>query len=221
MSDCWLSKYCNQIDCDKFCIRKYKTNYLFDEAYISIKQRIPITLYPETKEDEEEYTKLSKLSSNIIDFVQGGCNLYLHSKNCGNGKTSWALRFAQKYIDKIWATSSLKCRVLFINVPRFLIALKDNISNKSDYVEHIKENVLNCDLVIWDEIGTKGLTEFEHENILNIINARLDSGKSNIYTSNLDDVALQESVGDRLYSRIKYYSIDIEFKDGDKRGISV
>ena len=109
--------------------------------------------------------------------------------------------------------------MLFINVPRFLLSLKDNISEKSDYVQHIKENVLTCDLVIWDEIGTKSLSTFEHENVLNLVNARIDSGKSNIYTSNLTNDELHTAVGDRLYSRIVELSSDIELVGSDKRGL--
>ena len=85
--------------------------------------------------------------------------------------------------------------------------------------EHIKENVLTADLVIWDEIGTKEFTQFEHENILNLINARIDAGKSNIYTSNLSVDELRDAVGDRLYSRIILCSNDVPFVGLDKRAI--
>ena len=64
---------------------------------------------------------------------------------------------------------SIQCKFLFISVPKFFILLKDNITNKNDYIQHIRENITNCDLVIWDDIGTKVGTEFEIENMLNII----------------------------------------------------
>lgn len=57
------------------------------------------------------------------------------------------------------------------------------------------------------------------ENLLSIINTRLNNGKSNIYTSNLSGDELQEKIGDRLYSRIINLSEDIEFFSFDKRGI--
>lgn len=159
------------------------------------------------------------MEEDILNFVNTGTNLYIHSKTCGNGKTAWSLRLLQAYFDKIWYKSELKCKALFIEVPRFLLALKDNIATCSDYVQHIKDNVLDCDLVIWDEIGTKGLTQFEHENILNLINARINAGKSNIYTSNLDDSELHLALGDRLHSRIVNYSVDIVLYGKDKRGL--
>ena len=86
-------------------------------------------------------------------------------------------------------------------------------------VANNKENVLKADLIIWDEIGSKGLTQFEHENILSYINARIDSNKSNIYTSNLTDTELHTAIGDRLASRICNLSYNYEFKGMDKRGL--
>ena len=57
------------------------------------------------------------------------------------------------------------------------------------------------------------------ENLLSIIDYRLNSSKSNIYTSNLFGKELSESLGDRLYSRIINLSEVIEFVGQDKRGL--
>jgi DNA replication protein DnaC len=100
-----------------------------------------------------------------------------------------------------------------------MLAIKDNIDEKSEYVSYIKKNVFNADIVIWDEIGTKSLTVFEQENIMSLINARIDAGKSNIYTSNLTDEELLKAVGKRLHSRISLTSKNIELKGKDKRGL--
>ena len=77
----------------------------------------------------------------------------------------------------------------------------------------------DADLVVFDEVGTKSLTSFEHEHILSIINARLDLGKSNIYTSNLTDDELLNKMGDRLYSRVVNNSQNVVFVGQDKRGL--
>lgn len=219
--DCWLINECNHIDCDSFCMRKYKLDYLYNQANISMQQRKHITLEALNPKDINVYKILRDFEEDIEHFVKNGVNIFIHSTQCGNGKTSWSLRLAQAYLNKIWSKCSLKCKVLFINVPRFLLELKRNIEEKSEYVAHIKENVLNCDLVIWDELGTKDLTSFEHENILSLINARLDSGKANIYTSNLNKFDLQQSIGDRLYSRVVNLSYDIELFGPDMRAMSI
>jgi DNA replication protein DnaC len=201
-------------------IKKVKLDYLYKKSLLSEKQSKRIELELDDDEtDLKEYELLKSIENSVLDFVKEGKNLYIHSTNCGNGKTSWAIRMVQSYFDKIWFKTELKCRALFISVPRYMLAIKDNISEKSDYVEYIKKNVLNADIVIWDEVGTKGLTQFEHENIMSLINARIDAGKTNIYTSNLTDKQLLESVGKRLHSRISLTSHSVELKGMDKRGL--
>jgi DNA replication protein DnaC len=167
--------------------------------------------------DLEQFKQLAAIEQDIVNFIKEGKNLYLHSSNCGCGKTSWSLRLTEAYFNKIWARSEAKCRVLFISVPRFLLALKDNITAKSSYVEYIKENVFEADLVIWDDIAAKMGSEFELTHLLNIIDNRLALGKSNIYTSNLNRQQLYTALGERLTSRIANMSIDIELFGSDKR----
>jgi DNA replication protein DnaC len=201
-------------------IKQFKLDYLFKKALLSDKQRKRIDLILDEDElDLKAYEFLKSIEDTIVDFVKNGNSLYIHSTMCGNGKTSWAIRMIQAYFEKIWSKTELKCRALFISVPRYMIAIKDNIDEKSDYVDYIKKNILTADIVIWDEIGTKGLTQFEHENIMSLINSRIDAGKTNIYTSNLTDSQLLESVGKRLYSRISGTSHRVELKGKDKRGL--
>ena len=134
------------------------------------------------------------------------------------------MRFLQSYIEHVWYKSDLRCRVLFINVPRYLLTLKETIGNSNqnslDYIAHIRKNVLDADIVVFDEVATKSLSAFDHENILNLINTRIDMEKSNIYTSNVSGEELRDKIGDRLYSRIVNMSINIELFGADKRGLT-
>ena len=221
--DCWMRDICpRSSSCPSpFCIKLFKINELSDQALLTQKQRQHIELLVDADgTDRQAFATLKSIEGVADRFVERGKNLYIHSRNVGNSKTSWALRILNSYIAKIWASSNMECKALFVHVPRFLLALKDNISNTNEYAEHINKNILNADLVVFDEIGTKTLTTFEAEHILNIVNARVDQNKSNIYTSNLSPEELQSCVGDRLYSRIVNYSIDIELFGQDKRGLA-
>ena len=219
MSTCYMREICNGKDCSAdFCLRKYKMDSLYSAALMSESQKKHITLkVDEDGTDLEQFKQLASIEQDIVTFINEGKNLFLHSANCGNGKSSWSLRLAEAYFNKIWARTEIKCRVLFISVPRFLLALKDNITTKSTYVDYIKENVLEADLVIWDDIAAKMGSEFELTHLLNIIDNRLALGKSNIYTSNLNRQQLYTALGERLTSRIANMSIDIELHGADKR----
>lgn len=216
----YLNNECTLKD-SNFCIKKFKLDYLKQLALLSEKQSGYLTLrLDKDRSDYEAFDYLKNVENNIKNAVNEGFNLYIYSTNPGNGKTSWSLRLLNSYIERIWYKSELKCRALFINVPKLLISLKDNISQKNEYVSHIKENILDVDLVVWDDVATKDFTQFEMDNVLNWINNRIDFNKANIYTSNLSGEDLKEAVGERLYSRIYNASKVIEFKGMDKRGLT-
>jgi DNA replication protein DnaC len=195
---------------------------LYSAALMSDSQKNHIILrVDEDGTDLEQFKQLAEIEKNIVSFVDEGKNLYLHSSNAGNGKSSWSIRLIEAYFNKIWARSDGSCKALFISVPRFLLALKDNISSKSLYIEYIKENVLEADLVVWDDIATKASSEFEASHLLSIIDNRIALGKSNIYTSNLNCQQLYAALGERLTSRVANMSVDIELFGSDKRNLKV
>lgn len=226
---CYLSGKCkkysnNQCTEESFCVRKFREDALFDLALIEDQQRISIPMYvynTDPRSESEYFKRLSELEKNIYQEVKEGKNLYIYSENCGNGKTAWSLRLARSYVDRIWHDTEVTCKLLYISVPKFLLELKANISSPSKYIEHIYKYVRDVDLVIWDDIGSKCGTEFEIENMLSLINNRLDSGKSNIYTSNITPETLGQVLGPRLASRLVGMSELIHLMGSDKRGLKV
>ena len=211
---------CNHIDCDTFCLKKYKSNHYFELGFIPENKRCKLPLRVDSDgRDIEAFNTLSNVEKNIDKFVYKGSNLYLYSSTAGNGKTSWAFRLLRAYVNKVWYKEDIRPIIMFISVPRFLLELKSNISQKSEYIEEIEKSILDCDLVVWDDIGNKVGTEFEVSHLFSILDTRLNNNKSNIYTSNLNQEDLHSFLGDRLYSRVYNYSTCIEFVGRDKRGI--
>ena len=222
MIDCWVRERCKKaVNCDgESCIKLFKINELCNLAMLTDDQRRKKQLWLDGNGiDKDAFTFLKSVEDNVEKFVNSGDNLYIYSYITGNGKTAWALRILNSYIEKIWYKSDIVCRGLFVNVPRFLISLKDNIGNYNEYYNQIKDNILDADLVVFDEIGAKVATSFETEHLLSIVNARVDAKKSNIYTSNLGPEELRKAVGDRMYSRIINTSTEIMFRGTDKRSI--
>ena len=229
-NDCWMKSYCpknksDASDClqdNVFCSKLFKLDKLFNESMLSFEQRRHQILYVDSDgNDREAFLHLKEIENNISSWVNSGKNLYIYSTTCGNGKTSWSIRLIQAYLETVWYKSDLCCKALFVNVPRFLIMLKSNISQKNEYITKINENIFTADLVVWDDIGIKTATVYEMENLLNIIDYRVSNNKSNIYTSNLSPDELNDKLGDRLYSRIIKLSDIIEFVGQDKRGLVV
>lgn len=224
--DCYLQSSCKKFctgtcgDAEsKYCLRLSKVDYLYNEALIPTKQRKRFPLHVDADgTDRNEFLQLKSAADNIETFISTGSNLYIYSQTAGNGKSSWGIRLIQAYIENIWYKTDLRCRALFISVPRYLLALKNNISKTDDYAEHINKNIFTADLVVFDDIATKGITPFEAENLFSIIDTRINMGKSNIFTSNIIPSQLNELLGPRLTSRIINLSTVIQFQGKDKRG---
>lgn len=210
---------CNHRDCEAgFCLKKYKLDSLFDLAQLAAGQRKHTVLRVDADgTDLEEFKRLAAMLDRVEEFVERGTNLYLHSLNCGNGKSTTAIRFIQAYLKKIWHVTDLRCRALFINVPRFVLAMRDNISKPNEYFQQVIASAEDADLVVWDDIATKVATQFEIDRLLPIIDTRLASGKANIFTSNLGRDGMEKALDPRLVSRICSTAIDIELKGADKR----
>lgn len=225
--DCYLQssckKFCNQ-QCGEqeelYCPRISKIDYLYNEALIPLKQRkrFPLRIDADGT-DKEVFLQLKAVEQNIEQFISTGSNLFIYSQTCGNGKTAWSIRLIQAHIENIWHKADLTCKALFISVPRYLLAIKNNISNKDEYAEHIQRYILEADLVVFDDIATKGITQFEAENLFSIIDTRINTGKSNIFTSNIIPAQLNDLLGPRLTSRIVNLSTVIQFRGQDKRGL--
>ena len=216
IQSCWYNRICTE-QCSENCIR-YKLMYsLFKQS------NLPEALW-EYKElvchekDLQVYKQLQAKSDAILNFIEAGNNLYIYSENCGNGKTTWAIRLMYSYFDKIWHKSCFDCKALFVSVPKFLYNCKRSISQDVKGFEELCNLISEVDLVIWDDIGEMKASDYEHQILFQYIDDRINSKKSNIYTSNKNKEQLEDVLGVRLASRIYNCSECIEFLEEDKRG---
>lgn len=219
LENCWYKNVCknhNTEKCNKNCIRYMEMHFLIEQSQIPKSRQFKNKLIPNPN-DVENFKFLNDIKNDILQFVNAGENLYIYSSEFGNGKTTWAIKLMQSYFDKIWMGNGFRVRGLFIHVPTFLTKCKDIISNKDEEFEEIKQQLLDVDLVIWDDIATGKLSEFDHNNLLTYIDQRKLNGKSNIYTGNLNDKELIIAVGNRLKSRIWNDSSIVELQGSDRR----
>ena len=213
-SDCWYKDVC-QIDICDNCIRYLEMSHLMESSGIPKVKQLPVSLIPEDC-DYQKFVILSSIKSTIAELVaNGNFNLYICSNNPGNGKTSWAIKIMLKYFDEVWAGNGFRTRGVFVHVPTFLMQLK-NFQNPLP--EEYKEDILNADLVIWDDIALANISIFDYSNLMMYLDNRILNERSNIFTSNKTTrKELEEVVGNRLASRVWEMSQIIEFKGKDRR----
>ena len=213
---CWYKRICTE-QCSENCIR-YKLMYsLFKQSNLPEALWDYKSLTCEDK-DYQAFKELQTKSDAILNFIANGNNLYIYSENCGNGKTTWAIRLMYSYFDKIWHKSCFDCKALFVSVPKFLYNCKRSISQDVKGFEEVCNLISEVDLVIWDDIGEMKASDYEHQILFQYIDDRINTKKSNIYTSNKNKGQLEDVLGVRLASRIYNCSECIEFLEEDKRG---
>lgn len=212
-SNCWYRNVC-QIDACDHCIRYMEMSHLLENSGIPKVRQRPTTLVPDDA-DYNSFVMLSDIKDNILQRVEGGFNLYISSRNTGNGKTSWAIKIMLKYFDGIWAGNGFRVRGLFVHVPTLLSRLKDfDNPLSSEY----RNSLLKADLIIWDDIAVSGISQYDYNNLLMYIDNRILNEKSNIFTSNkTSKYDLEEVIGNRLASRIWETSTKITLVGKDRR----
>ena len=218
-SKCWYDNVCeNKTDeCTTACIRYLEMLYLMDTSNIPKAKQTPVKLVP-SDVDYDAFMHLAHIKDNIIEFTEKGYNLYIVSTTTGNGKTSWAIKLMLKYFNDVWAGNGFRPRGLFIHVPTLLLQLKD-FNRYTDSLNEIKKLLPVVDLVIWDDIGSLGLTNYDMSQLLMYLDQRVLEEKANIFTGNLLDMDLMNALGVRIYSRVWNTSDKVIFHGKDRRGL--
>ena len=194
--DCIFKDTCNPEThtCTSWCQRYLQFNRLLELSNLPKIYKKPITIYP----IDPAYNELEAIAKDIENFVDSGKNLYICSTTPGNAKTTWSAKLMLNYFNKVWPNSYDVTKGLFVHVPTLLLDLK-KFENKPEYIERIKD----ANLVIWDDIAFNKLTDYEHEQLLQFIDYRIQNELSNIYTSNIIDIStLIQTIGGRLSSRV-------------------
>ena len=222
---CWYKKTCNKFNdpehCNKSCIRYLEMDYLMFRSLVPEAKQYGIELVPEQC-DIKSFEFLNEIKNDIKNFVDNGENLYIFSSHFGNGKTSWAIKILTKFFNDIWSGNGFQTRGIFLHVPTFLTKIKSNIGMKDVEFEKMREELVTVDLVVWDDIASTGLSDFDHTNLLTYIDIRKMNDLANIYTGNLNDDEpnreLSKALGNRLASRVWQDSTLVELLGSDRRG---
>ena len=211
---CWYNKVCQNKNCST-CIRYPEMLYLMQNSGLPEAKWHPIDLYANSKNDDIMFKRLAEIKSRIVDFVNNGENLYISSKYTGNGKTSLAIKLLFRYFDQVWAGNGFRVRGMFVHVPSLLLKLKNFKNPVSD---EYRKNIENCDLIVWDDIASAELSNYDYSQLLMFIDGRMLSEKANIFTGNLiKEEDLMEVIGERLASRIFNTSQIVIFDGKDQR----
>ena len=142
------------------------------------------------------------------DFDVNSESLYMHGAT-GLGKTHLSLAIANVVAENGY-------RVIYDTAQNLLTSLEKEKFSYSDSNEREKE-ILECDLLIIDDLGSEFSTQFTVAAIYNIVNTRINRSKPVIISTNLSETELEAKYTQRITSRIIGNYVSLLFLGKDIR----
>lgn len=143
----------------------------------------------------------------LAESVLKGCKKYasnfsMRSKNLlliggtGLGKTHLSLALARAAIDKGYGVIYGSAQNIFSDMEN----IKFNKAFSS--VRYEEKAVLDCDLLIIDDLGSEFISSYTTSSLYNIINSRMLVQKPTIVSTNLNGADLERTYDQRITSRL-------------------
>ncbi len=142
------------------------------------------------------------------DFDSESESLYLHGAT-GLGKTHLSLAIANVVTEKGY-------NVIYDSAQNIFTSLEREKFSYSGNGEREKE-LLDCDLLIIDDLGSEFTTSFTTSALYNIINTRINRSKPVIISTNLTETELEDKYTQRVTSRIIGNYVSLLFLGKDIR----
>lgn len=187
-------KLCSKLPVDKCRFDNFKLDYYSEGAGISPRKRMESVL---------GYCK-----AYAADFGKGSPSLLLYGMT-GLGKTHLSLAIAGKAVEAGYGVIYTSAQNLFNQLER------EKFGRAED--NNTEQSILDCDLLIIDDLGAEFSTQFTVSVLYNIINCRDLEGRPTIISTNLTPEKLRDTYSDRIASRILSNYVMLQFDGADIR----
>lgn len=188
-------KLCSKLPVGNCRFDNFKLDYYPDGAGTSPKKRMESVL---------NYCK-----AYAADFSRRSPSLLLYGKT-GLGKTHLSLAIAGKAVEEGYG-------VIYSSAQNLFNKLEKDKFGKAD--ANTEEAILDCDLLIIDDLGAEFTTQFTVSALYNIVNSRELESKPTIISTNLMPEQLTKAYGERIASRILSNYVMLYFDGSDIRQI--
>jgi len=174
-----------------------------------------LDFYPPRKSElqsESPRKNIEKILSKSMNFLKNfdttDENLLFYGSS-GTGKTFLSHCITKELIDK-------GSFVVYRTAEELIKALKEIRFNNDNALEEL---LINCDLLIIDDLGTEQLSDFTKAEMFNLLNTKLLKQKKMLVSTNLTLESLLKTYSERITSRLignftlcKFFGDDIRIK---------
>ncbi len=157
--------------------------------------------YPDVVDDEVGVNQRAHMKDNFEyckeyaeNFTSDSRGIFMYGKT-GLGKTHLSLAIANVLIDKGYD-------IYYGSIQSIMDKLEAEHFGRLPREDSIKEDILTCDLLIIDDLGTEFSTQYTNAELYNIINSRMLASLPTIISTNLDIDDIGERYSERVVSRI-------------------
>ena len=189
-------RLCSKLPIDKCRFDNFRLDYYPDGAGISPKKRM------------EKVLKFCKAYAE--DFSKNSPSLLFYGMT-GLGKTHLSLAIAGKAVEGEFGVIYTSAQNLFNRLEREKFGRAEDCNTE--------QTILDCDLLIIDDLGAEFNTQFTVSALYNIVNSRGLEGKPTIISTNLTPEMISKTYTDRIASRILSDYTIIQFDGADVRQI--
>lgn len=167
------------------------------------------------KDDELAYSQMQNIlraCKNYAEKFRADSPSLLFRGGTGLGKTHLSLAIAGEVLEKGFG-------VIYGSAQSFAVALEKERFDRRDEDEpsDTHSQLLSCDLLILDDLGTEFPSAYVNAALYDIINSRMLSGKPTIISTNLSMKELANRYSERFASRITGFYGMMEFLGNDVR----
>jgi DNA replication protein DnaC len=160
----------------------------------------------EGAENAEQYAR--QYASNFPNY--GGDALLIHGEP-GNGKS----HLSAAVCHEIKARGYIP---VFQSVPELLERIRNTFgSGKKESEKEIMSALLECHLLVLDDIGAEKISDWVQDVLFRIIDGRYRQKRPIFYTSNLKPSELKDKLGARIFDRMMETTLQIENKASSYR----
>ena len=162
---------------------------------------------------DSEYEMMKPIIDKCKEYVEKfgqDCENLLFSGKPGVGKTFLTNCITKALLDKGYSVIYFTSVQLFDTLSKYVFSYDYSESGDS-----MREDLVSCDLLIIDDLGTETTSNFVASQLFNLINERDIRGKATIISTNLMLADITERYTERVLSRLvgKYTLIKPDISD--------